>query len=174
MASSISLVAKRHQDLSPDETRRIAGWTEDLFGEEEAKYEWADQHWHVLAFHDGVFVSHAALTERVARAGGVRVKVAGIGGVMTPEAWQGRGLGRAVMDRAAALMREVLDVDFGLLLCSEDLVAFYASLGWERMEGSLTFAQSSGPVCWEEEVMVLDLGRQAWPGGSIDLCGPPW
>jgi len=67
-----------------------------------------------------------------------------------------------------------LGVEFGLLVCEEDVVPFYERLGWQVVEGPLTFDQPGGQATWPAVVMVLPCGGKAWPEGMIDLCGLPW
>lgn len=154
--------------------RELAEWMRRMFGEEELKYTWADIDWHVLLWYEGRLASHAAITERVAEAGGETVKLAGIGGLMTPGEWRGRGMASAVMLAAAAFLRDELHVDFGLLLCSKKLAPFYRGLGWETVRGPVTFDQPGRKEQWAEETMVLQCTERDWPSGPIDLRGLPW
>ncbi len=149
-------------------------WVGAIFGEEEAKYEWATQHWHVLVRCDGRLACHAGITERTASTGGAPVILAGIGGVLTPPEYRRRGFARRAMRAAADFMHTSLKPDFGLLLCSKELVPFYEKLGWKLVHGRLEFDQPCGKLAWEESVMVLACGQSEWPSGAIDLCGTPW
>ncbi|MBN1976229.1 MAG: GNAT family N-acetyltransferase [Anaerolineae bacterium] len=105
---------------------------------------------------------------------GQPVKLGGIGGVVALPEWRGRGLGTATLERAAAFMQDELQVAFGLLICGPDMVPFYRRLGWQVVEGPLTFDQPGGKVVFDEVTMVLPCAEQEWPNGEIDLCGLPW
>ncbi|MBN2311846.1 MAG: GNAT family N-acetyltransferase [Candidatus Hydrogenedentes bacterium] len=174
MASENHVEVRKAGSLSEEERALINDWTQRLFGAAELEHEWADPDWRILVWCTGALASHLAICERVALAGGAEVKLAGIGSVMTPPEWQGRGLASAAMCRAAEFMRDELLADFGFLLCSETLVPMYARLGWQVVPGPMVFAQSTGMETWHEAVMVLPCTARDWPEGLIDLCGPPW
>jgi len=67
---------------------------------------------------------------------GEELRVAGIRGVMTDPDRRRRGYGRAVMERAQALMRSQTDCEIALLFSSVMAVPFYESLGW-RLDADL-------------------------------------
>jgi len=172
--SAFTIAIRRTAELDDREVATFAQWTRDIFGAEEDKYEWAEPDWHVVVRSEDRYVCHGAITERVATAGGASVKLGGIGNVMTPPTWRGRGLGAAAMREAAAFMRDTLRVEFGLLLCSAGLVPWYCTLDWRRVKAPLSFWQAGGKVRWDEEAMVLACTERVWPEGPIDLCGLPW
>jgi len=172
--STFTVDVRRTADLDEAEIAAFAQWTRDIFGEQEDKYEWAKPDWRVVVRIGDRYVCQAAITECAATAGGEPVKLGGIGGLMTPRPWRGRGLAAAAMREAAAFLRDTLRVEFGLLLCSADLVPFHCKLDWRHVSAPLTFDQPSGKVRWDEKVMVLPCTDRAWPAGPIDLCGLPW
>ena len=174
MPSAFTVDVRRTADLDAAEIATFVQWTRDIFGEEEDKYEWAKSDWRVVVRIGDRYVCHAAITERVVTVGGETVKLAGIGNLMTPPAWRGRGLAAAAMREAAAFMGDTLRVEFGLLLCSADLVSFHCKLDWRHVNAPVTFDQPSGRVRWDEAVMVLPCTDRTWPAGHIDLCGLPW
>ena len=67
------------------------------------------------------------------------------------------------MERAATFMRGDLGADFGLLLCADDVVPFYESLGWRITPGPTLCHEPSGRVEYEERTMILPCGRPDWP-----------
>lgn len=79
------------------------------------------------------------------------------------------GLGRALdflLERGA---------DFALLVCREQLVPYYAGLGWQKYAGEVVVTQFGEPERFTvNEVMVGDLNSPAPTTGVIDLQGPPW
>ncbi len=160
--------------LSENDAKVTADWSMVLFGDEEDKYEWAPQHWHVLVRCDGHLACHVGITDHVVSVGGQKLRVGGIGGVMTPAEWQGKGLARTAMTGAADFMRDELGVDFGLLLCSERLVPYYGRMKWEHIHAPLVFDQPSGQITWDEDAMYLAFEDVPWPDGPVDLCGLPW
>lgn len=137
-------------------------------------YQWAPKTWRVLAWLEGELASHVGIVARTVDAGGELVKVGGISGVWTVPEQRGRGAASAAMRAAAAFMRDELQVDFGLLLCRQQLQPFYDRLGWVQVPGPLLFEQPFGKVVWPFSAMILPCAGRQWPGGSIDLRGFPW
>jgi len=160
--------------LTAAERDFIYRWSGEVFGAEAAEYMWSDVDWHVLVWDDGEIASHVEIVDRMGTVDGRPVRLGGIGGVATATAWQGRGLASAAVARAGAFMRGEMRVEFGLLVCAPEMVEFYGRLGWQEVSGPLLVDQPGGKVELEGPVMVLTCQGEAWPGGVIDLCGPPW
>ena len=72
------------------------------------------------------------------------------------------------------MIRDELQVAFGLLICDECMIPFYSRLGWQVVEGPLMFDQPGGKVVFDDVTMVLPCAGENWPEGTIDLCGLPW
>jgi GNAT superfamily N-acetyltransferase len=100
--------------------------------------------------------------------------VAGIGGVATHPDYQRRGLAGTLMQRAAEYMQDELRVPFGLLVCSDLRVDYYAKLGWQLLKAPVLFDRHGKKDTFEGNVMVLPLAGILWPEGTVDLCGTPW
>ncbi len=132
--------------------------------------------WRVLATIGGDLIGHLSITERAATAGGAPVALAGIGAVIVQPGWRGRGVGRALLARAEAAMREETAADFGLLICEAHRLTFYTALGWQPVPGPLFFTSWRGERQQAgQHVLVLPLREGlTWPPGEIDLCGLPW
>jgi len=162
-------------EAMPEDARlATARWVHEMFGSDEDRFVWAKVRHHVLVYVGNQLASHLAIVERNATAGGEPVQLAGIGGVMTPPEWRGKRLASAAMHKAEAFMRDKLRAEFGLLLCSEELMTFYERLGWQRVAHPVYFHQPSGRIQWNERAMVLPCTARAWPEGEVDLCGLPW
>ena len=174
MDEAVLVEVRPAAELGDDLRGQIAQWTVDMFGVEELKYEWSRPDWHVLVWLGDELVTQLAITERVAQVGGEAVRLAGIGGVMTPKQLRGRGLANAAMRSAVYFMKNTLDAEFGLLLCSARLVPYYERLGWQLVAAPVRFEQSTGDEMWEEEAMVMAFTDRPWPPGAVALCGPPW
>ncbi|MCP4639859.1 MAG: GNAT family N-acetyltransferase, partial [bacterium] len=166
MNDATETIVKRTEELTPEETGILDVWSRDLFGEAELEHEWAAPDWRVLIYADGRLASHVAICERAATASVSPVTLGGIGGVMTPHEFQGKGLAKFAMRASQAFMRDKLGVEFGLLLCSERLVRYYARLGWVHVTGPLVYAQSSGNETWNEQQMVMPFTSRSWPEGE--------
>jgi aminoglycoside 2'-N-acetyltransferase I len=165
---------KRAGELTEGERAYIGDWLRQQFSEESHDYTWSDVDWHVLLRVNGQLVSHVEIVERTGTVDGRPVKLGGIGGVVTLPEWRRRGLATAVLERAAAFMRDELKVAFGLLICSQDMMPFYRKLSWQVVEGPLVFDQPGGKVTLTGVAMVLSCVGKKWPQGMIDLCGLPW
>ena len=163
-------------EVTAEERRRIDDLErEALVGEPVDDYEWiADYAWYVLVEVDGELVSTLGMVERLATVGGRLVRLGGIGNVATLPAWRGRGLARAALARAVEFVRDVRGVEFCLLFCEPHRISFYRQLGWQPIDGPLTFQQPSGPVVYPGAALVLPCTGRVWPGGPVDLCGLPW
>ena len=128
--------------------------------------------WSVLAKPDQRVVTHTGILYRVIRVGDVRVPVGGLSKVMTlPEA-RGRGYARAVVSSAAAFVGVWLWAPFAVVLCAPECAPFYQALGWRETNAPISCEQQA---LLNRVAMVLPCqGEADWPGGPIDLCGPPW
>ncbi|MBV8976174.1 MAG: GNAT family N-acetyltransferase [Alphaproteobacteria bacterium] len=134
---------------------------------------WAHADRRVLVRESGRVLCHAGLFFRDGLVDGRKVRICGVGGVMTAADARRRGHASAAMKRAAQVMREE-GVDFGLLFCEEHNVGFYGTLGWLAFPGKVRCTQPGGPMVFDIiPAMILPL-EAAPRGGVIDLCGLPW
>ena len=170
----VEIEVKRADELTESERVHIDAWLIQQFAEESDDYEWSDVNWHVMLRVDDQLVSHVEIVERTGTVDGQPVKLGGVGGVVTLPEWRGRGLATAALEWAAALIRDELQVAFGLLICDECMIPFYSRLGWQVVEGPLMFDQPGGKVVFDDVTMVLPCAGENWPEGTIDLCGLPW
>ena len=165
----------RRTDAVPaDELEAIRRWQAQIFGNSE--YQWADSDWLLTVKVDGNFVSGLEVVERTAKVGNRDVRLGGVGGVITLPEWRGKGLASAALQRANDFICGELGAEFGLLVTGEALIPFYSRVGWERVNGPLTFDQPDGRKVTVTDwvIMVLRCNGRKWPGGEIDLCGLPW
>jgi aminoglycoside 2'-N-acetyltransferase I len=128
---------------------------------------------------DGELRACAWVTRRTVAISDQEVQVAGVRGVVTDPDHRRRGYGRAVMERAHALMGSFADCDFALLFSSVMAVPFYESLGWRALDGSVTCEQPGGRIDYTDAlptapVMALALRPADLPSGPIDVLGLPW
>jgi hypothetical protein len=75
-------------------------------------------------------LSFVSLVERVAFFDRRAVKVAGISNMITIEPYRHKSSGSLVMLEAQKLIAHRIGAEFGLLLCSEDVIPFYSRLDW--------------------------------------------
>jgi aminoglycoside 2'-N-acetyltransferase I len=114
---------------------------------------------HVLGYHAGVLVSHAAWVTRWLQPAGLNpLRTAYIEAVATDPAHQGRGYASAVMRHLAGQLDDYDLYDLAGLSPSDP--AFYARLGWELWRGPLAIRTADGLLeTPDEQVMVLRLPR---------------
>jgi GNAT superfamily N-acetyltransferase len=159
-------------DLSSQNQAELEDWFSREFGH--TPYRWASPDWYVVALLDSILVSRLGIVERSVAAGVHIVPVGGVSGVITHREWRGRGIARAVLGRAIEFIASRLGVDFALLLCRQEIVPFYARLGWKLTQGATMFLQPTGKVVYPKLTMVYECGERRWPDGDVDLCGLPW
>lgn len=120
-----------------------------------------------LACHVGIYRRHALWN-------GQKMRVGGIGSVMTRA--DSRRLGYASLALTAAIhtLKEERATDFAMLFCEPKHVNFYAARKWKPFEGDIVADQPAGSIRFDALMpMVFDLKR-APRQGAIDLCGLPW
>lgn len=66
-----------------------------------------------------------------------------------------------------------LGKEYGMLLCGDDLIEFYKKLSWYKVDGPVTYLQSTGIRTWKANVMLLAKEGKILPK-KIDLNGLPW
>jgi predicted GNAT family N-acyltransferase len=172
-SDTLLIELKSDADLLPEEREIIGRWIRKEFPPEVDPHKWAPLNWRVLARLDGELVSVVEILERTLTVAGRPIRVAGIGNVITPEPWRGRGFATALMRRAQTFACEELGVPFCFLVCEPHVLSFYEERGWQLVEGPLVFDQPAGKVTWEHQTMVLPCAGETWPPGVIDLCGLP-
>ena len=175
-APSYQLTIRSARDLGEAAQERVEALLREAFQNDEfgRAFRWADNDWSLLMEAQGELVSHVGLVERTITADGLPVRVGGVSAVATASAWRRRGLARQLVERAAGFMRAELRLDFGLLICGDDMIPFYDRLGWRVTPGPLWVDQPQGKVRMPTTIMTLPLAGRPWPGGTIDLCGLPW
>jgi len=107
--------------------------------------------WHVLATLDGRLVGHACWATRwLQPAGCPPLRTAYVDAVAVDPAYQGRGLGSAVMRRLNAAVRT-----YQLGGLSTDRVAFYERTGWERWRGPTGIRTPEGITLTPEDTVLI-------------------
>ncbi|HEX2081466.1 MAG TPA: GNAT family N-acetyltransferase [Longimicrobium sp.] len=130
--------------------------------------------WRLFLLDGGTPVSHLKIVTRRGTAAGDPVRLGGIGSVMTPTPFRGRGYASELLRRAGSFMFDDLGVELGLLFCLRGLVPFYRSLGWIEVESPVWIEQPAGRVPWPESAMALPRPGVPWRDGEVDVCGIPW
>jgi aminoglycoside 2'-N-acetyltransferase I len=167
---------KSRREVPEAERKQVERWVAQVFADDANGLVWSDDDWTVLIKLDGQMVCHVGIVERTGTVNGLPVKLGGIGGVATLPDWRRHGYAGAALRAAAEFMRNELKVEFGLLVCSAQMMPYYGKLGWQLVKGPLMFDQPRGKVTFGDstKIMILPCGTSVWPPGVIDLCGPPW
>lgn len=112
---------------------------------------------HILAYYDGLLVSHALWVTRYLQAGTVPLmRTAYVEMLATDHAYRGRGF-------AAAIMRQIVDEvqGYDLAALSPFSSEYYQRLGWELWQGPLWIRMGdtllASPPEDAEEVMIYRL-----------------
>jgi GNAT superfamily N-acetyltransferase len=173
-AESSQIAVAIHSAIEIDSALRdeLEAWDNEQFGQ--IPYQWAPAEWYAEARVGGRLAGALEIVTREVRVGAESARVAGIGGVKTRPEFRLRGVASAMLSAAADLMRQKLDVEFGLLICQRRVAPVYAKAGWVHVSGPTSFAQPSGIKTYPNDTMVLQLKSRQWPGGAIDLRGNPW
>lgn len=142
---------------------------------EGASREWAGPQWGVFVREDsGRLVSYTGVVRTNGTADGRPVTIGGLGGIATHPAHRGRGYAAIGMARGLDHLTAAA-TEFALLVCRDELVAYYEKLGWVEFAGDLLVTQFGEPEIFTfNRVMVGDLVGKAPRAGTLDLGGPPW
>ena len=112
---------------------------------------------HVLAYRERELVGHAVATTRWLQPDGLPLlRTAYVDAVATLPAYQGQGIGSALMRHLASAI-----ADFELACLATERVSFYARLGWEVWRGPLAGRRATElmPTPDPEGIMILRLPR---------------
>ena len=122
---------------------------------------------------DGV-VCHVGIRRRDITWNGRKVRIGGIGGVATREAFRRRGFASMALDAAIQTLRDEGSTDFALLFCEPHNTSFYVDRGWKPFEGEIWAEQPQGRVRFDVTLPYVYGLKRAPLKGTIDLCGLPW
>ena len=139
-----------------------------------AEIQWAEHQWIVLGFVDHQLAAQISLVKRSIQVGNHSIQVVGVGGVATHPDWQKHGFASQLLRATTLLIRNEIQVPFGLLICDDLLESFYSNNGWQKAAQSLYFWQDGKRRSLKACTMILQLTAEEWPEGEIDLCGSPW
>jgi len=130
----------------------------------------------VLGRNGDKVMGQVGIIARRITCGGVPVRVAGIQSLAVAPDWRRSGLSQRLMTTA---MEEAWrqGIRSGLLFCVPELEAFYARLGWRRIDRYVTMRDAAGqtvPLTAKNISMELALAGDPLPPGPIDLEGRDW
>jgi GNAT superfamily N-acetyltransferase len=172
--SDIQVQILSDSELNQPLRSEIDRMVRSVFQESYDSLIWADCDWYILVRVDGVLAAHLSITDRTVVAGENKVRVGGVGGVATLPDYRRQGLAALAMYRAAAFMRGPFNADFGLLLCNDSTMPYYAGLGWQSIPDLLYFDQPGKKIKDTDPSMFLPCRQTQWPSGPVDIAGYPW
>lgn len=167
-------------ELSSEETEALRALSEAVYPPDSTdpwpgqSIEWAEAQWCVICWDDDQALSHVGLVLRDGLHDERQVRIGGIGGVKTHPHFRRQGLASQAMKQGVEFFSEH-QVDFGLLVCENDLIPVYEKLGWQTHRGSLLVTQHNvkGEFTFNLP-MTHTVGIDGPREGVIDLQGPPW
>jgi aminoglycoside 2'-N-acetyltransferase I len=180
---SVHLVDER--DISPEQDAAIRALLVSAFSRESAEHFRTSSYWGPRPTHrlwledrDQAIVAHLDLETRTIQVGDVDVLVAGVGEVATAPGLQGSGVGRRMMAELQRVLKSEAPVSFGILQCGDQVLGFYESTGWQRID-VLVRAIHPDSGQWDtviNNVLITPgmLPISAWPEGPVDLRGLLW
>jgi len=174
MEETLQIIIRHSENLSEKENREIEEVDHLAFTGPPDDIDWASPELFVVGKLAGQVVSIVGILKRRIRVGETFLDIGGVGGVATHPDYQRRGFGTALLQRAAVFMQTEIGLDFGMLFCDQNMVSFYSKLGWQAAQAEVVFDFHGTKRLFRGETMLLVLGEQPWPSGSIDLRGTPW
>lgn len=135
--------------------------------------EWATPDWTILIYENDQIVTFCNIVLREIVTDEERFKIGGINNVITPKKFRGKGYASTVLKKAETFIFNDINCDHGVLLCADDLIAFYQRLNWYVVNCPVYFAQSTGQKLWSANTMFLSKSKKLNPA-RIDLNGLPW
>jgi predicted N-acetyltransferase YhbS len=123
-------------------------------------------------------VAHLAVQRRLIAVGDTEVLVAGVGEVAVSPDQQRTGLGRALMRALDGRLHADLVADYGFVMTSHPLAAFYSRAGWTQIPATVREVIADGvTVRTGRPAVLIRPGRRDpadWPPGLVDLRGQTW
>lgn len=159
-------------DLKEQKRDQLVQWFKDEFGYIPLK--WAEPEWYILALNDSELIGRLGIIDREVLVEGERLRVGGISGVITKNDWRKKGVGNKLMTEAVGVIKDKLNISFGLLLCRQEVSGFYKKLGWRINDFPTTFEQPQGKMIFPRLTMTYSGDGKFWPKGLVDLNGFPW
>ena len=135
--------------------------------------EWAKPHWAITLILNDTIVSYYSIVLRDGLFDNSKVRIAGIGGVLTNPRYRGLGYMRKLLSGTKNFVFNELSVDVGLLICQERLIDFYKKMQWYEVKCPLYYTREGKRERCQTPVMLLSKDRRCHPK-MIDLCGLPW
>lgn len=165
---------RRTRVLSEEDRKALFGRDGNAFSGREPGLEFQEGDLHLVAQEDGKPVGHLSVFKHKVNAGGKRVCIGGVSGLVTVGKGQRRGYARTLMEEAQRILCDEMGVSFGMLFCPPQLVGFCERLGWRTLEEKVYVDQPSGKRETPLVTMIWPCRRPDWPPGEVDVGRRPW
>lgn len=152
---------------------------EDDVWEKDAPYGFSPSDIRAMAYMNGKLIGHVGAEKRWISVGKSKVKVAGIGGVLVEKDYRGFGIAKKLIHQLIDNLQQKEYAHFGYLGCREEVVTFYSSCGFKRINRTETvkknysnedMTRSSFPIL----ICSITKDVSAFPAGNIHLHGTAW
>ncbi|MEZ6048297.1 MAG: GNAT family N-acetyltransferase [Planctomycetaceae bacterium] len=162
--------------LSEAERSQIAEWHEAEFSHLPVtkKYEWTvGGDYNILLDVNGEFVGYVGVMRREILLDSQQRLIAAVRGLVIDPQWRSQGLGMLLMKEAHKVIFSTLKVEYGVLLCLDELVPFYRTLGWQTLACQVFVENQGRKVPWSEMAMILTPGEEVEVKeiSEVDLMG---
>jgi aminoglycoside 2'-N-acetyltransferase I len=138
--------------------------------------QWPKAALQLIVYEGQDWVTLVELHHRKIRVGGQEIYAGGVGGVLTRAEHRSKGYAKMAVRQATNYLCQEFGVEFGLLICKEYLVPYYAALDWQLVESKMFFEQDGEQRTFEHNIacMIYPCTEKPWPSGDIDMMGSPW
>lgn len=116
---------------------------EDDVWEKNTPYGFSPSDIRAMAYMNGKLIGHIGADKRWIAVGKSKVKVAGIGGVLVERDYRGFGIAKMLMHQLINNLQQKEYAHFGYLGCREEVVSFYNSCGFERIDRTETVKKTT-------------------------------
>ena len=162
------------EKLTEAEKETLFRWGDDLWDNDRYGLTWCGTDVHFVGYENGAAVTHSGVYLHTLTIGGHDVVLGGLNSVITVPKARGKGYGGQIVGAAEKYMQSQGSIDFGMLFCHPELVAFYGPRGWSAVKGPITIDQPDGPRVTPHTVMVMPFTVAEWLDGPLDLKSFPW
>lgn len=176
MADMLAIHKYRHSDLPAKRSDELGLLANNEFDQFPIVRQtvWTTPDWSFLGMDEHNLACFYNLVERVVRFDDQPVEIVGLNNLVTAPGYKSRGLASELLRSTEAEWFTTLKARYGLLLCADHLIPFYARLGWQRVSSEVRYSQPERKHVWTANCMVLSPARERVEPHVIDLCGLPW
>jgi len=136
--------------------------------------KWSNPKWYLLAKYNGNIIGRIGILKRSVIIENTAINILGLSGVIVIKDWRGKKILNLMMQEISEYARTNLKVDFGLLLCRNEVIPIYEKYKWYKVDEITTFSQPTGKIIYPKNTMVRSFSHKTWPIGPINLNGLPW